>query len=771
MAARRPTGNLPASLAAFVGRVRETAEVRQKLSSSRLVTLTGVGGVGKTRLALHLATEVRRAFPDGVWLVDLATLEDPALVAQTVAGTLGIRDQSARWPVAVLSDHLCESNLLLVLDNCEHVLDACAVLAEAVLAAAPDLRILATSRQPLGLVGEQTVVVAPLALPDPHDDGSAYALARSDAVSLFVTRAGEVLPGFSLTDRNAPAVAALCTRLDGLPLAIELAAVRLRALSPEQILARLDERFALLTGGSRAAMPRQQTLRALVDWSYELCSAEEQALWDRVSVFAGSFDLGAAEKVCADQTLPRGSLLDAVAGLVEKSVLLREEHDSGVRYRLLDTIREYGRERLAESGDHRTLRRRHRDRYLELAIEANAGWFSPQGPLWRDRMRLEHPNVRTALDFSLSDPAETQAGMLLAAALGFGWRMMGLLSEGRRWLDRLLELDVEPTVPRAYALWSNGMLAILQGDVPTARSRLEDGLSLARRFGDAFAEAYAILFLGHVAVAEGDMATAAEELERALAAHRAVPNHLGTALALFESSLVASARDDAERAGRLARENLALCEAHGAQWLTGWGHFALAAELWRRGDRAGAADEARKSVRTHWENEDRIGIAQGMEVLAWVAVADGQAERAARLLGGLDRIWSSAGAPLVAIPHLAPYHDECVTRSRTALGEHEFQASTEHGGRLDTDSVVSYALEEPRAPTAPTRDGSSPLTRREQEVAELVAAGSTNKEIASALVIAQRTAETHVEHILVKLGFTSRAQIASWVTARNSQRP
>jgi predicted ATPase/DNA-binding CsgD family transcriptional regulator len=770
MAAHRPAGNVPASTTAFIGRARELAQIRQMLSVSRLVTLTGVGGVGKTRLAVRIAGEAWRAFPDGAWLVDLAALDDPALVAQTVASVLGVRDQSARWPVAVLSDHLCDRNLLLVLDNCEHLLDACAVLADALLGAAPDLRILATSRQPLGLPSEQTVVVPPLAVPDPHGDGSAEALAGYDAVNLFVTRAAGVVPGFQLTERNAAAVAALCTRLDGLPLAIELAAARLRALSPEQVLSRLDERFALLTGGSRVARPRQQTLRALVAWSYELCSAEERALWALVSVFVGSFDLEAAEHVCADERLRRGSLLDLVAGLVEKSVLMREEHDSGVRYRLLDTIREYGRERLAEGGDETALRRRHRDYYLELALRASSGWFSAQGPLWRERMRLEHPNLRAALDFSLSGPGEAETGMYLAAVVGFFWRVSGLLSEGRRWLDRLLALGAEPTLPRAYALWANGMLAVLQNDVPTARSLLDEGLSLARQFGDAPAQAYATLFSGHLALVEGDLVAAADLLEQARAAHLAMENPLGVGFALFWGSLTASALGDAERATRMAAEYLALCEAHGAHWLTGFGHLALALELWQRGETAAAADQARETVRNHWDNADLIGIAQGAEVLAWVAVADGRAERAARLLGLLDKMWHAAGGPLVGFPHLAPYHEACVARTRDALGEQEFARATEQGSRLTVQETISYVLEE-RAPKAVRPSaGSSPLTRREQEVAELVAAGSSNKEIASTLVISQRTAETHVEHILVKLGFTARAQIATWVTARKAER-
>jgi predicted ATPase/DNA-binding CsgD family transcriptional regulator len=808
---RRYSGNLPAVATAFVGRSRELSEVRQALSAARLVTLTGVGGVGKTRLALHAAADLRRAFPDGVWLVELAPLDDQALVAQTVATTIGVQDQSVRWPVTVLSDHLSDKHLLLILDNCEHLLDACAVLADALLEAAADLRILATSRQPLGLVAEQTVLVPPLAVPDSGGGRTVGELAEVDAVNLFVTRAGSVLPGFQLTEGSAPAVAALCTRLDGVPLAIELAVTRLRALSPEQVLDRLDERFQLLTGGSRAAMPRQQTLRALVDWSYALCSPEERELWARVSVFAGSFDLAAAEQVCGDDTLlPPDALLDAVTGLVEKSVLLREEPPSGVRYRVLETIRQYGRERLAERGDVSRLRARHRDHYLALAELAGAVWFGRDGPGWVDRMRTEHPNVRVALDFCVTgSAADVASGLRLASALWFSWRGMSLLGEGRQWLDRLLAAEggtpAAAGPARARGLWVTGSLAVLQGDMPAARTLLEEGMSLAGRLRDTSAQAYAATFLGQVALSEGDPVGAAALVERGLAAHRAADDPVGTALALVRLALIASALGDAERAGRLAAEYISLCQARGAGWLTPFGHFVLAVELWHRGNAAAAVEEARTAVRAHWAGDDSIGVAEGVEVLAWAAAAEGRAERAACLLGALDRIWRAVGAPLFGIRHLVAHREECVARIRVALGDAAFAAAVERGSRLRLHALVGYALEEPAARGEP--DGGRPagdrqpagaaqpgqqvrpepahpesghpepgkpiqpaLTRREQEVADLVARGLSNKEIASSLVIAQRTAETHVEHVLAKLGFTSRAQIASWVTARRTRR-
>jgi predicted ATPase/DNA-binding CsgD family transcriptional regulator len=763
--ARRFPGNLPVPLSAFIGRHAEAAQIRRMLSNSRLVTLTGVGGVGKTRLALHVAADLPRAFPDGTWMVELASLQEPGLLTDTIASGLGIRDQSTRWPVATLSDYLAERQLLLLLDNCEHLLDACAVLVDALLRSAPQLRILATSRQPLDLPAERIVNVPPLALPDLHTDVSAAALAGNEAVTLFVLRAASVVPGFALTDSNAPAVVALCARLDGLPLALELAAVRLRALSPEQLLERLDERFRLLSTGSRAALPRQQTLRGLVDWSFALCSPAEQTMWARLSVFAGSFSLEAAEQVCADAAVPREAVLDLVAALLDKSVLVREEHESGVRYRLLETMREYGRERLVDSGSEVALRRRHRDYYLLLTERACHGLFGPEGPSWLERMRVEHANLRAALGFCLSEAGEVGPGLQLAAVFWFGWRELGLLSEGRRWLDRLLAAQPDLSVTRANALWADASLAVLQGDTATAKALLAEASSLAEALGEEAAGAYAAVFSGQVAMLEGDTATAERLLRRALAVHRASGDTIGVAVALIRLAMAASATGDGDNAIRLSTDYVALCIEHGAVWLTPFGRFVQAVEFWRRGDPGQAVDRARDAVRGHWANHDRIGAAMALEVLTWAAAEDGNPERTARLLGALDNVWRTVGPPLFGYPHLMVYHEECERRCARVLGEDAFVAARRRGSALEFDGAVAYGLQEQQASLG--RDvHRSPLTRREDEVADLVAKGMSNKEIAESLVISARTAETHVEHILTKLGFSSRTQIATWVTAR-----
>ncbi|MDG3012937.1 hypothetical protein G4X40_22645, partial [Rhodococcus sp. D2-41] len=363
-------GNLPAELTLFVGRRREASEVRGLLSGSRLVTLTGIGGVGKTRLSVHVAQEVGRAFDDGVWMVELGKVREPELVPEAVASALRLRGQAAQSPMELLVDFVGSRNLLLVLDNCEHVIDAAAGLAEVLLKSAPRLRVLATSREPLGIGGETVVAVPPLSVPDPAVSSSVRAMLRCDAVGLFVERARSAVPGFELTEASKGTVATICQRLEGLPLPIELTAARLRAMSVEQILERLTDRYRLLTRGSRGAPSRQQTLRQCVDWSYDLLSVRERELWARLSVFAGGFELEAAEQICGDGHGP-GDVLDLVSSLVDKSILIREDIGGAIRYRMLETLREYGRERLRGGGGELGVRRAHRDWFERLALRAH----------------------------------------------------------------------------------------------------------------------------------------------------------------------------------------------------------------------------------------------------------------------------------------------------------------------------------------------------------------------------------------------------------------
>ncbi|MBP2319623.1 non-specific serine/threonine protein kinase [Kibdelosporangium banguiense] len=774
---RQHGGNLPAEVTSFVGRRREVSEAKRLLSAGRLLTLTGVGGVGKTRLALRVAAGVRRAFADGARLVELAALQDRTLLEQTVADAVGIRDRSARSPREVVVDYLRDKQLLLVLDNCEHLADRCAGLATDLLTAAPALRILATSRHALSTPGEHILAVPPLPVPDPERPPQPGKLLHNEAIRLFTERATAVRPDFAITAGNHTTIARICHRLDGLPLAIELAAARLRVLSPEQILARLDDRFRLLRAGSRTVLPRHRTLRAVVDWSYQLCSPLEQMLWARVSVFAGGFDLEAAEAVCAGEGIARDRVLDLVAELVDKSILIREDQDHGprVRYRLLDIIAHYGLDALKAAGQEAVLLRRHRDYYLGLAERGNTEWFGPTQLEVLARTRCEHANLRLALEFCLAMPGESETGLRLATALRFYWHC-GFLSEGRHWLDRALAQDTEPSRARATALWINAHLAVLQGDASAAAAMAEQCRDWALPRGADNLLAYALFILGTVAWLSGDLRRAQALFEDVLARFEAL-GELNDIVIIAYAVLAAVAllQDDLARAGELCQQGLALGERHGEQWARAYTLCTLTLAEWARGEVALASAHAREGLRVMRALHDAFGMALLVEHLAWIVGAAGEDEPAAVLLGAASTIWPLLGGqPLLGAPHHLAAHEACERQARRALGDRAFQTAFGHGAALDLDQAVAYALGEKPAPAAPattaTDTAGTSLTRRERQVADLVAEGLSNKDIGARLVIAQRTAEGHVEHILTKLGFTKRTQLAAWVIEQREGR-
>ncbi|MFI6598545.1 ATP-binding protein [Nonomuraea sp. NPDC050536] len=747
---------LPVELTSFVGRRHEIAEVKRLLTGSRLVTLAGAGGVGKTRLALRVAADVRRAFHDGVCLVELATLNGPELLAQAVTESLGITDLSTRTPLQVLTEHLRDKQLLLVLDNCEHLLSGCALIADALVRAAPGLRILATSRQALGVAGEQTMVVPPLPLPNAD-----HPLEQSDAVRLFAERAGAVLPGFAITGDNQEAVARICRSLDGVPLAIELAAARLRVISVEQLLARLEDRFTLLSAGSRVVLPRQRTLRALIDWSYALCGEQEQTVWARLSVFSGSLDLEAAEHVCSGDGIDVEEIVDLVTGLVEKSILMREEHGTTVRYRLLETIRQYGRDRLRESGEQDNLRRRHRDWYQDLALSAQRDWFGPEQVAWYARLRTEHDNLRTALDYCLAVPGQEESGLVIATALRFYWIAANSPHEGRSWLERLLAVDARPTLMRASALCLQARLAVLQSDFAVAAGLLEECRELTGEFGDLSLTGTVSYVAGLNALLQRDSAEALRLLTEAVEYGRAADDQICVVNALIYLAVVRSLAGRSAQATEVFEQCLAICEPRRENWFRSYVLWAYGIEVWREGDTRRAVEMERQSLRLKQPFDDRLGVALCVEVLARMYCDDGDAERAALLLGAAERMWRSFGGPLFG--YLVSGHDACQEAARQVLGRKRFDGLSRKGMELAPAEALEYAMREETPEGEPARRPSA-LTRREMEIAQLVARGMSNREIAATLVIAQRTAEGHVEHILSKLGFTSRVQIAAWVS-------
>ncbi|MFF4622063.1 ATP-binding protein [Nonomuraea jabiensis] len=762
--AQTHTGGLPAEVTSFIGRRHEVAAVKRLLSEARMVTLTGPGGVGKTRLALRVATELRRAFPDGVWLVELAELDNPALLPQAMVAALRIQSHSARPPLQVLTEHLREQRTLVVLDNCEHVLDESTMMAQALLRCAPDLRILATSRQPLGAVGEQAFPVPTLPLPAPGGDAQPdTAPTMTDAVRLFAERAAAVLPDFTVTSENRDLIEQICRRLDGLPLGIELAVVRLRVLSLHQLLDRLDDLFGLLSAGPSATVSRHRTLRALIDWSHELCTERERLLWASLSVFTGSLDLEAVEAVCAGAGIAHDEILDLMIGLVEKSVLIREEHPYGVRFRLLDTIRQYGRERLAASGLEQELKSRYRDYYRRLSREVQAQLFGPAQAKLLTRLRVEHPNLRTALEYCQAERAGLCIDM--ASDLLDHWITSSHLGEGRDWLEQGLAEAAGRAEVRARALWACGSIAIIQGDQASAVGLLAKSRTLGEKLGLAPVLGYVALYSGMAAMHAGDTEPAIKLFEEAVTHHRVGGDPAGEVQALTWLCLAHSFLGGSESAVAAAEVGIAICDAHGESWHRAYTTTALGIERWRQGDVRRATALEHESLRAFHTLDDSVGVGLTIEVLAWIAAAQEEYVRAGTLLGVVRNVWEAIGAPLLGFGHLVRYHDECEARTRHALGGHAFQAAVKRGARRSTDQALAYALMEEAPSRGPTGEAGqyAPLTPRETEIAQLIARGMRNKEIAAALVIAQRTVEGHIEHILCKLGFNSRTQIVGWV--------
>jgi predicted ATPase/DNA-binding CsgD family transcriptional regulator len=758
-------GNLPGDLTSFVGRRRELAEVRRLVGQVQLATLTGFGGVGKTRLALRAAASSGRAFRDGVWLVDLSPLRDPGLVPETVAAALGLRDEAAGRSQGGLAEVLRGKQLLVVLDNCEHLADACAKLAEELLRRARDVKILATSRQALGVPGERVFAVPPLPTPDPARPAlSPSSLAAYDAVTLLVDRAQAMDPTFAVTADNIDAIATLVRRLDGIPLALELAAARLRMLAPDQLLRRFDDRYRLLSTAGRTAGHRQESLQAMIDWSFDLCDPAERHLWARLSVFPGDFDIEAVEAICADDELPGEQVLHTLSGLVDKSVVATARQDTVVRYRLLETLRDYGRRQLPGEAAEERLRRRHRDHYRGLAEQAWEEWFGPGQTAWTQWEQQEYVNLRAALEFCLSQPGEVAAGLAMVPALSSYWMVTGSIGEGRQFLDRALTAHPEPSAGRANALWVAAMLALDQGDLAGMEAAAEEARVLGEQYRDTRGWGGGLVFLGAAQVLRGQPRIAEQLFDQALRLAGDEPRV--AVAALSRSGEAAGHRGDLAAATARFRECLAICARHGESWIRAGTLWSWALVAYRHRDLATAKEKALEALRLKRACQDRSAMAVCLEVLAWVASGESDHERAAQLLAAATSARAEVGTSLR--PHLIPWHDRCETEVRRALGPRAFARCTRQGAQSTLDEAVSYALVEPadaaRRPPVPE----TALTRREHEVAGLVAHGLSNREIAAKLLVSPRTAEAHVEHILVKLGFTSRAQIAAWVAERRT---
>jgi non-specific serine/threonine protein kinase len=776
--------NLPLQLSSFVGREREIGEVRRLLGGARLLTLTGAGGCGKTRLALRVADEVRDGYAHGVWLVELAALADPGLIEQTIAVALGVREAPGATFWQTLLEYLRARDALLVLDNCEHLVAACAEVAERLLRGCPDLHILATSREALGIAGETAFRVPSLSVPGTEGPASAEAVARYESVRLFVERAQAASPEFRLREEDVGAVGQVCRRLDGIPLAIELAAARVKLLSVAQIAERLDDRFRLLTGGSRTALPRQQTLRALIDWSYDLLSTAEQALLRRLAVFAGGWTLEAAEAVCTGEAVGEGEVLDLLGRLVDKSLVLVEAPAGAVRHRLPETVRQYARDRLVEAGEVGPVRARHLDYFLEMA-ERLAPELEGRGlQAAMRRLESEHDNLRAALDWSLAD-AGRQVALRLTSSLFRFWVTPGYYTEGRQWAERVLaglapEASSAPEAVQpgeqtslARVYWTAGTFAWMQGDLARAREMTEESLAICRRLDEKETLASVLLTFGLVLNSQGAYEQAVTAAEESVTLLRALNNKWLLAVALGTLGAIRHSRGDKVPAAALYEESLCLHREVGNTWymaamLSNLGHLALDG-----GDDRLATRRYEESLALSREIENRLHTAIGLSGLAGIALRAGHSMAAARLLGTSAAQSEAIGASTSLLHFTARRPD--MEALRAALGEEALKRALEDGRRLSPEQIVAEVQRLASSllsasPTAgdegvgtPASSGSSfpaGLTLREVEVLRLVARGLTSAQIADQLVISAVTVNTHLRNIYGKIGVSSRAGAA-----------
>lgn len=763
--------SLPAELTEFVGRRQDRADVRRLLTESRLVTLTGQGGVGKTRLAVRVATDLQRALRDGVWFVPLAEVSEPHLIPEATAAVLGVHDRSGEFGMIRLTEYLRDRELLLVLDNCEHLIDDCAVVADTLLRTCPGVHVLATSRESLRIAGEVVRPVAPLAVPGAATES--VASRDYEAVRLFVDRVRRVVPGFELTDDNGPVVVDICRHLDGLPLALELAAMRLRSMSPLELLERLRDHWQLLDLGNRTAPERHRTMSACIEWSHAQCSPAERRLWELLSVFSGGMEMDAVQHVAAASVpdATEETTTDLVEALVDKSILSIELSGPRARYRMHEVLRQFGAARLEAADAVAATRRAHRSFYTGLLARIDDDWMSPRQVDWMWRLRREEGNLRTALEFCCTEPGEAPAGLDIAARLRKYATAYGAFSEARRWLHRLLDLVPEADLVRLRGIRAACMLAALQGDRRASTALLKEASQLAEHL-DPPAEWRVNQAAGWHFMFVGDLEACVASLDRVL--DDLVPD--GNLRDIAEThTLMGMARGfagDLDGAAESHRSALEICEAHGESWVRSYSLWHLGLVVWASGDSARALELERQCLELKRRMDERLGLALCLEACAWMHAEDSP-RRAATLLGAADRLWRFMATSLDFLPALTPLRQTCESALRSSLGADGFETSYDAGAAMDPAAAIAFALDEkpakpaPSSPSAPaTAAEPGRLTRREQQVAELVATGLTNQDIANRLVISRRTVEGHVDHILTKLGFTSRTQLAVWVADR-----
>jgi predicted ATPase/DNA-binding CsgD family transcriptional regulator len=761
----RRAGNLPAEATSFIGRRRELVELKQKLREARLVTLVGPGGVGKTRLAIRIAADLDRGFRHGGWLVELAELRDPMLVSNAVMAALDLRDQSGADPLTLLLSYLKERDLLLVIDNCEHLLDATRQLLATVMNAAPGIRVLATSREPLSIPGEHVVPVPPLELPTAQGEEPLHRIRENEAVTLFVERAAAASGGFELTGGNRAAVVDVCRRLDGLPLAIELAAVRTRVLGIEQIRDRLNDRFSLLTGGGRPALPRHQTLGTTIDWSHELLSGRERILFRRLCVFAGRFTLDDVQGICTPAgSAERADALNALSSLVDKSLVTKEEIRGVAVYRLHETMREYAVLKLKEAGEEEATGE-HCTAYYQSRCRQSAVESRYQLAEWLGWMDLEIDNIRAVLSHCLAR-RDAARGIDLVTAVAWYW-IVRATTEGVRWLDAFAAFGRSNPEAQFWAYFLRGFLAVLKADAAAAPQPLERAVAAARELKQPAMLAHALSIASVAANLSGDRPAATRLLDEARSLAPDLEDVSARLSVLQARALDGFFEGDIEAVRVVALEGVRLGRESGDLYSLEMMLLNLGGTYLFAGDLEQAKRFYTEALKIARRIDDRVAEYAVLDSLGCVACASGEARLGAQLIGAAETIRTQAGAQL--IPILLPLLAQAEQSAIAALGESAFQAAVEAGRRLGREEAIRLALHEPAQPvTKVTRpqDGELRLLgRRQADVARLLAEGLSNKQIGARLFISERTVDSHVRSILNKLGFDSRAQIASWISS------
>jgi predicted ATPase len=694
--ASKPKHNLPYQLTSFIGREQEIAQLKELVSAHRLVTLIGAGGSGKSRLAIEVASRLVGAFPDGVWLVELAALSDPHLVPQSAAYALAVKEQPTRPLLETLSDYLASKKLLLVLDNVEHLLEGCGQFVDLILRHGPDVAVLVTGRERLGMTGELTYRVPSLTVPARNEAQTPAAVSDYEGVRLFLERAKLLRPDFNVTTENASAVASICARLDGMPLAIELAAPRLRSMTAEELSQRLDDRFAVLTDGSRTGLPRHRTLRSTIDWSYDLLTDAEQAMLRRVSVFAGGWALTAAERVCSGDGVEASDTISLLTSLADKNLILAEEHEGATRYRMLETIRQYALDRLRETGEEARWRHRHFAWVLALAEESFEPLVGPDQGLWLDRMARELDNFRAALRWAIEQ--KLPDAFRMAPNLSRWWVSRAHLTEAREWFSRLLDVIPKDQAKRdrARALGAVGNLALFQGAHDEAERLFREGLALSRELDDPRRSAYVQTNLALLALARGRYADAEPLLAECATLARSLDDAHLLAVNLGNLAIVVHARGDAGKAATLFEESLTLARDDGDSFLTSEVLSAKGRAECRDGNLESAEASIVESLTIAGDLTNPDAEAQALEGFAELAVAKHAPKRAATILGAAARLREEIG--LARSVHEEREHKRMAAAAREALGDDAFDRAWREGSAMDLDEAVRYALASSAAP-------------------------------------------------------------------------